>query len=408
MPAFIKRHIAKAIQDNLTKYPSITLQGPRQCGKTTLLKQLFPDFSYADLDDPNTRDLAQSDPYEFFKQYPEPVILDEIQRCPSILSLVKVRIDQRHECGKYIISGSAQLKLRSSVTESLAGRTALLTMYPLSLSELKEAGIILDRDTQLLYGFLPELYSREGLPPYDYYVNYLQTYVERDISSETQVRDRTAFENFLRITAGRIGQLADYTSMANDTGVSSTTVKHWLSLLEASYVIYRLPSWQKSRVSRAVKAPKLYFADTGLAAALLGLKTPGQLVRDPLRGNLFENLAVMEAVKTKTSRMESTPFYFFRNSRGQEIDLVQEEPSSLRLFEIKSSERLDPAFVKPMDWFEGSNGRPVESKNIIYAGENGSLAGARLTNFHDIGTLFPEEERFILKGVSSGTQQSGA
>ena len=165
MPAFIKRHISKAIQDNLAKYPSITLQGPRQCGKTTPLKELFPDFFYADLDDPNTRELARSDPYEFFKQYPEPVILDEIQRCPSILSLVKVRIDQRHECGQYIISGSAQLKLRSSVTESLAGRTALLTMYPLSLSELKEAGISLDRDTQLLYGFLPVLYSRDGLPP---------------------------------------------------------------------------------------------------------------------------------------------------------------------------------------------------------------------------------------------------
>lgn len=196
MKEFIKRDIEKAILENLKLYPSLTIQGPRQCGKTTLLKELFPNYSYVDLDDYNARNLAEVDPYEFFKRYPEPVIIDEVQRVPSILSIVKDRIDLSDKKGMYILSGSSQVKLLTSVSESLAGRTGILTMYPLSMKELKATGIVLDRDTQLISGFMPYLFNNDGVSPYDYCSNYISTYVERDVASESIVKIKTDLKFF--------------------------------------------------------------------------------------------------------------------------------------------------------------------------------------------------------------------
>ena len=396
MKGFMKRDIEKTILRNLELYPSITIQGPRQCGKTTLLKEVFPHYSYVDLDDYNARGLAVADPYEFFKRYPEPVIIDEVQRVPSILSVVKTRIDLSDKKGMYILSGSSQLKLLTSVSESLAGRTGILTMYPLSMAELKGAGIVLDRDVQLVSGFMPYIFNNGGFPPYDYYSNYISTYVERDVVSESAVKDKNRFEVFLRALAGRVGQLVDYSGLSNDVGVSSTTIKHWISILEASYIIYILQPWQKNRISRSVKTPKIYFADTGLLAALLGITTPNQMLRDPLRGNIFENLAIMEAVKTRTSRGENLPFYFFRNSRGEEIDFIIERNEGLSLYEIKSAEVSTPSFFETMKNFQTKTNLRILSNNLIYAGETGSVNGINLINFHDIAGYIPEEEKFTL------------
>lgn len=397
MKEFIKRDIEKAILENLKLYPSLTIQGPRQCGKTTLLKELFPNYSYVDLDDYNARNLAEVDPYEFFKRYPEPVIIDEVQRVPSILSTVKARIDLSDKKGMYILSGSSQVKLLTSVSESLAGRTGILTMYPLSMKELKATGIVLDRDTQLISGFMPYLFNNDGVSPYDYYSNYISTYVERDIVSESIVKDKKRFEVFLRALAGRVGQLVDYSGLSNDVGVSSTTIKHWISILEASYIIYILQPWQKNRISRAVKTPKIYFVDTGLLAALLGITTPNQMLRDPLRGNIFENLAIMEAVKSRTSRGENLPFYFFRNSRGEEIDFIIERNEGLSLYEIKSAEVSTSSFFDVMKSFQSKTDMRILSKNLIYAGETGEINGVNLINFHDIANYTPKEEKFILR-----------
>ncbi len=349
-----------------------------------------------DLDDYNARGLAVADPYEFFKRYPEPVVIDEVQRVPSILSVVKTRIDLSDKKGMYILSGSSQLKLLTSVSESLAGRTGILTMYPLSMAELKGAGIVLDRDVQLVSGFMPYIFNNGGFPPYDYYSNYISTYVERDVVSESAVKDKNRFEVFLRALAGRVGQLVDYSGLSNDVGVSSTTIKHWISILEASYIIYILQPWQKNRISRSVKTPKIYFADTGLLAALLGITTPNQMLRDPLRGNIFENLAIMEAVKTRTSRGENLPFYFFRNSRGEEIDFIIERNEGLSLYEIKSAEVSTPSFFETMKNFQTKTNLRILSNNLIYAGETGSVNGINLINFHDIAGYIPEEEKFTL------------
>lgn len=289
------------------------------------------------------------------------------------------------------------MKLLTSVSESLAGRTGILTMYPLSMKELKATGIVLDRDTQLISGFMPYLFNNDGVSPYDYCSNYISTYVERDVVSESIVKDKKRFEVFLRALAGRVGQLVDYSGLSNDVGVSSTTIKHWISILEASYIIYILQPWQKNRISRAVKTPKIYFVDTGLLAALLGITTPNQMLRDPLRGNIFENLAIMEAVKSRTSRGENLPFYFFRNSRGEEIDFIIERNEGLSLYEIKSAEVSTSSFFDVMKSFQSKTDMRILSKNLIYAGETGEINGVNLINFHDIANYTPKEEKFILR-----------
>ena len=377
----------------MNEYFSVSIFGPRQCGKTTLAKNLFPSFSYANLEDMNVRSLAKNDPEEFFTRFPEPVIIDEIQRVPELLSTVQVRIDKNQKKGQYLITGSQQISLKSSITQSLAGRTAIVQMLPLSISELYSANIKLDRDSQLVSGFMPFLYAESGHSPFEYYKNYVNTYLERDIVQIAAVHDLIRFEKFMRLLAGRVGQLVNNSALATEVGVSSTTIGSWLSILEASHVIYTLKPWFKNRNSQVVKTPKIYFCDTGLVSYLLGIETPEQMIRDPLLGNIFENFVVIEALKTRLNLGLEPNLYFFRNSNGLEIDLILQEQNKLKLFEIKSGKSLNDEFCRNMKNFSAKYNEEIASDStkgtVIYSGETyESYKDFGFYNFSNIPQLF--------------------
>ena len=377
----------------MNEYFSVSIFGPRQCGKTTLAKTLFPSFSYANLEDMNVRSLAKNDPEEFFTRFPEPVIIDEIQRVPELLSTVQVRIDKNQKKGQYLITGSQQISLKSSITQSLAGRTAIVQMLPLSISELYSANIKLDRDSQLVSGFMPFLYAESGHSPFEYYKNYVNTYLERDIVQIAAVHDLIRFEKFMRLLAGRVGQLVNNSILATEVGVSSTTIGSWLSILEASHVIYTLKPWFKNRNSQVVKTPKIYFCDTGLVSYLLGIETPEQMIRDPLLGNVFENFVVIEALKTRLNLGLEPNLYFFRNSNGLEIDLILQEQNKLKLFEIKSGKSLNDEFCRNMKNFSAKYNEDIVSDStkgtVIYSGETyESYKDFGFYNFSNIPQLF--------------------
>ena len=377
----------------MNEYFSVSIFGPRQCGKTTLAKNLFPSFSYANLEDMNVRSLAKNDPEEFFTRFPDPVIIDEIQRVPELLSTVQVRIDKNQKKGQYLITGSQQISLKSSITQSLAGRTAIVQMLPLSISELYSANIKLDRDSQLVSGFMPFLYAESGHSPFEYYKNYVNTYLERDIVQIAAVHDLIRFEKFMRLLAGRVGQLVNNSALATEVGVSSTTIGSWLSILEASHVIYTLKPWFKNRNSQVVKTPKIYFCDTGLISYLLGIETPEQMIRDPLLGNIFENFVVIEALKTRLNLGLEPNLYFFRNSNGLEIDLIFQEQNKLKLFEIKSGKSLNDEFCRNMKNFSAKYNEDIVSDStkgtVIYSGETyESYKDFGFYNFSNIPQLF--------------------
>ena len=377
----------------MNEYFSVSIFGPRQCGKTTLAKTLFPSFSYANLEDMNVRSLAKNDPEEFFTRFPEPVIIDEIQRVPELLSTVQVRIDKNQKKGQYLITGSQQISLKSSITQSLAGRTAIVQMLPLSISELYSANIKLDRDSQLVSGFMPFLYAESGHSPFEYYKNYVNTYLERDIVQIAAVHDLIRFEKFMRLLAGRVGQLVNNSTLATEVGVSSTTIGSWLSVLEASHVVYPLKPWFKNRNSQVVKTPKVYFCDTGLVSYLLGIETPEQMIRDPLLGNIFENFVVIEALKTRLNLGLEPNLYFFRNSNGLEIDLILQEQNKLKLFEIKSGKSLNDEFCRNMKNFSAKYNEDIVSDStkgtVIYSGETyKSYKDFGFYNFSNIPQLF--------------------
>lgn len=382
----------------MNEYFSVSIFGPRQCGKTTLAKTLFPSFSYANLEDMNVRSLAKNDPEEFFTRFPEPVIIDEIQRVPELLSTVQVRIDKNQKKGQYLITGSQQISLKSSITQSLAGRTAIVQMLPLSISELYSANIKLDRDSQLISGFMPFLYAESGHSPFEYYKNYVNTYLERDIVQIAAVHDLIRFEKFMRLLAGRVGQLVNNSILATEVGVSSTTIGSWLSVLEASHVIYTLKPWFKNRNSQVVKTPKVYFCDTGLVSYLLGIETPEQMIRDPLLGNIFENFVVIEALKTRLNLGLEPNLYFFRNSNGLEIDLILQEQNKLKLFEIKSGKSLNDEFCRNMKNFSAKYNEDIVSDStkgtVIYSGETyESYKDFGFYNFSKIPQLFESKNQ---------------
>ena len=394
----IQRTIEKHISYLMNEYFSVSIFGPRQCGKTTLAKTLFPSFSYANLEDMNVRSLAKNDPEEFFTRFPEPVIIDEIQRVPELLSTVQVRIDKNQKKGQYLITGSQQISLKSSISQSLAGRTAIVQMLPLSISELYSANIKLDRDSQLVSGFMPFLYAESGHSPFEYYKNYVNTYLERDIVQIAAVHDLIRFEKFMRLLAGRVGQLVNNSILATEVGVSSTTIGSWLSILEASHVIYTLKPWFKNRNSQVVKTPKIYFCDTGLVSYLLGIETPEQMIRDPLLGNIFENFVVIEALKTRLNLGLEPNLYFFRNSNGLEIDLILQEQNKLKLFEIKSGKSLNDEFCRNMKNFSAKYNEDIVSDStkgtVIYSGETyESYKDFGFYNFSNIPHLFESKNQ---------------
>ena len=346
----IPRKIEPAFREALSEYPVVTLFGPRQSGKTTLAKSCCPEFGYVNLEDREESGLAAADPKAFFLRHPAPVVIDEIQRVPSLASQVQVLVDaDRSRCGRFVLTGSHQTALAEAIDESLAGRTAILELLPLSLAELGDARRV-PTDELLFRGFMPELHATPKNPA-RYYRNYLRTYVERDVRRLVNVRDLILFERFVALLAGRIGQVVNFSSLAGETGVSVPTIASWLSVLEASFLVYRLKPWFSNISKRVVKSPKIYFAETGLATHLLGIRTPSQLAVHPLRGALFENMCVMDVRKRFLNAGEDAPLSFLRTEKGFEIDLLLHEAATVRPVEIKSAMTFHRNLVRNLETF---------------------------------------------------------
>lgn len=336
----IKRDIEKVLRQRASEFPVITVTGPRQSGKTTLVRNCFPKHTYVNLEDPETRELAQNDYKRFFDLYRPPIIVDEIQRVPQLASAIQTLVDEnRRKCGQFILTGSHQPKLKETVSQSLAGRSAFLKLLPLTLSEMASAPRRLDRsaDALILRGGMPEL-AITKTDPSVYYRNYLQSYVERDVRQIANIRNTSPFNRFLTLLAGRVGQLVNLNSLSGEVGVSHTALSGWLDILEASFIVFRLQPYFANIGKRLVKTPKIYFTETGLAACLLGLKTADQVARDPLRGNLFENLVVSDLLKRNLNGDDEGELFFLRTSDGIETDVLRKTGSGrLQPIEIKSA-----------------------------------------------------------------------
>lgn len=386
----IKRELQSVIQLLAKTYPVVTITGPRQSGKTTLAKMAFPSYTYCNLEHPENRLLAEKDPKSFFKQFPAPLIIDEVQRVPGLLSYIQVFVDEEKKNGAYILTGSHQLTLNASISQSLAGRTALVTLLPFSLNELNFINENFDRDELIYKGFMPRIYD-QNQEPTALYRNYLHTYVERDVRQLINIKDLSRFENFLRLLAGRIGQIVNLASLASDTGVSSPTISEWLSVLETSYVIYRLQPYFENFGKRIIKSPKLYFVDVGLASYLLGIESVGQVARDPLLGGLFENMVVLDALKTRYNAGKDANLYFFRDNHKNEVDLLYKYGQELVPVEIKASRTYNSDFYKGITQFLKIKGLNTTG-HIIYAGEKSfNTNTSYFHNYKDCQFIFKEQ-----------------
>jgi predicted AAA+ superfamily ATPase len=376
-----QREIEKELLDLAKGYPVVTVIGPRQSGKTTVVKSIFPEKKYANLEFPDVRSMALQDPRSFLEQYPEGAILDEIQRAPELLSYIQPIVDEKDQKGMFILTGSHQIELQEAVSQSLAGRTALLTLLPMNLSELQKAGFSLSIDEWMLKGGYPRIY-KDLLDPTKAYRNYVQTYVERDLRQLIQVKDLSQFERFIQILAGRIGQILNMEEIGGEIGLSSHTVKHWISILEASFIVFRLQPYFENFGKRIIKTPKLYFNDVGLAAYLLGIQNETQMNRDPLRGNLFENAVLLELKKHQFNQGLDPSFFYYRDLQKNEVDIIYKKGHELIPIEIKSSKTYHQDFIKKLLYFHSLTPERVQKSFLIYAGDlEQSIQMTQVLNF---------------------------
>ena len=363
----ITRDIEATLRQRAEKQPVVTITGPRQSGKTTLCRQTFLEKAYVNLERPDFRAFAQDDPRGFLANYPDGAIIDEIQRVPDLLSWIQVEADEHRQMGRYILTGSQQFELSHHIAQSLAGRTALLRLLPFSLAELKRAGACMDTDALIFAGGYPRIRA-DGLDPAVALGDYFETYVQRDLRELIEIRNLALFEKFVRLAAGRVGQLLNMQALAADVGVSGHTAADWVSILEASYIVFRLPPWFENIGKRLVKSPKLYFYDTGLAAWLMGITRREHLLAHPLRGNLFENLALLEFLKTHFNRGQNPQLHFYRDSAGNEADLVIANGRQLHLVEIKSAQTISPEAMRPIANIRRALGERISDATLVYGG----------------------------------------
>lgn len=384
----ISRKIETQLRSLSKMYPVVTITGPRQSGKTTLAKAVFPTYKYVSLENLDIREMAQKDPRGFLKLYSAPVILDEIQRVPELLSYIQTIVDETNIAGQYILTGSHQPLLGQSVAQSLAGRTGILKLLPLSMEELNNAGISLDRDEYLYNGFMPRLYDK-GIDSRDLYRDYFSTYVEKDLRMILNIKNLSSFETFIKLLAGRVGQLINLSSLSNDVGVSSQTLQQWLSVLEASFIIFRLPCYYENFGKRLVKSQKLYFTEVGLVSWLLGINSYEQVARDPLLGGLFENMVVIEALKHQLNLGKLPELYFLRDSQGLETDLVyRANHNQLVPVEIKASATWNDDFCKNLIKMKKLSSKFTDGY-VIYSGElTPEIDGVKFLNYKNTSSIF--------------------
>lgn len=382
--AYIKRKIESTILEAAKYFPVITVTGPRQSGKTTMLKQIFPHLHYYSLEDLDTRSFAMEDPLRFLHLHEDGMILDEVHNYPELLSYIQGIVDEQPQ-KKFVLSGSSNFALLKKVSQSLAGRSGVFELMPLSIEEVKGQIEYVDDADQLLYqGLYPAVCSCKNIPKF-LYPSYVKTYLERDVRDLLNVKDIRLFNMFLKLCAGRIGSVFNASEIAGEIGVSSKTIQAWVSILQASYVVYLLPPYFENSRKRLTKSPKMYFCDTGLACTLLGIESAEQLAFDKMRGHLFENLIVVELLKRRLNEGKESNLYFYRDSNQNEVDILVNNGSSLDAIEVKSAMTYNPSFEKALLKVNEWVNPPVGKRTIIYAGTLEDDKGdIRLLNYRNM------------------------
>jgi hypothetical protein len=379
---FIKRQISPHILRSAKNYKIISIIGPRQSGKTFLSKYLFKCYKYQNLEDPSIRSFAKEDPEAFLSQAPR-LIIDEIQRVPKLLSYLQILVDE-NKSSKFVITGSQNLLISEKISQTLAGRVAIFKLLPFSFQELKQAKIdkknLLD---QMLTGFYPRLYT-QNLSVFEWYMNYIETYVERDVRQVKAINNLDLFQKFLRLLAGRCGQILNKAALSNDLGISEKTVSEWFSVLSTSFITFKLTPYYKQFNKRLIKSPKLFFYDTGLVFALLNIKNRDQLKNHPLAGNIFENFVIAEYLKNDFNQRFYFNYYFFRDKTGNEIDLIVDTGQKTKLIEIKMAQTFSNNFSKGFDYFKKISNLKTENL-IIYGGkENQTRSNFNLKSWREL------------------------
>lgn len=384
----INRNSTLTLKKMSKGYPVVTITGPRQSGKTTLAKFVFKHKPYVSLEEPDQMEFANEDPRGFLARYPDGAVLDEVQRCPALFSYIQGIVDKNKRPGLFILTGSQQFGLISRITQSLAGRVGLLHLLPFSIGELKASGIMpKSLDDILLKGLYPPVYDRK-LSASSWYANYVFTYLERDVRQMVNVRDLTTFQRFLRMCAARTGQVLNLSGLANDCGITHNTAKAWLSVLEASYIIFLLKPHHNNFGKRLIKSPKLYFYDTGLAAWLLGINDTKQISIHAMRGSLFESLMIGELMKGRCNKGLPSNLYFWRDNTGNEIDVVIEKADALIPIEIKSGQTITKDYFTGLKKWLTIAGTAAESPHVIYGGSDSQKRlGIEVLPWRDVSKL---------------------
>src|SRR5690606_14556869 len=372
MKEWIARTLTMEVGKLAQQFPIIAITGPRQSGKTTLLKILFSEYTYVSLENPDNRAFAAEEPNGFLRLYKGKVILDEVQHVPELFSYLQTIVDDSGMMGQYILSGSQNFHLMKHITQSLAGRVALFRLLPLDTEEMVEANILSDNYAQAcISGGYPAIYHR-GISPTNFYTNYVQTYVEKDVTQLINIRDMNGFRTFLRLCATRAGQLLNLNALANECNISLPTVKAWLSILESSYIVFLLYPYHENFNKRLVKTPKLYFYDTGLISYLLEIREKSEIVANRLKGNIFENLVVANFLKINEHRYQHRHYYFWQDHNGLEVDLLRKTAEAFDAYEIKATQTLTSELFKGLHLFSDVAKPATVHTHLIYGGE-GSL-----------------------------------
>jgi hypothetical protein len=385
---YIIRRAESFLRELANGFPVIVITGPRQSGKTTLARHVFPEKEYTSLEDPDTRRFAEEDPRGFLDRYSEGAVFDEVHKAPELLSYLQRQVDEAQRAGLYVLTGSQQFDVLSGVSQSLAGRAALLSLLPFSAAELAKAGKARETLEETIFsGGYPPIFSRD-VKPAVWLGNYIRTYLERDVRTMVNVRDLGLFRDFTRLCAGRTGQILNLSALASDCGISHNTARGWLSVLEASYIVHLLPPYYRNFNKRITKSPKLHFIDTGLAARLLGIENYRQIETHPLRGALFESYVVSEFLKSRLNEGREPNLFFWRDNHGVEIDLVVEDGGKIDFYEIKSGKTVPGDFQRNLALLRERARDLAGRSGLIYGGdETFSFKGFEIRSWRNLAGL---------------------
>ncbi|MFQ6611405.1 MAG: ATP-binding protein [Fidelibacterota bacterium] len=364
----IKRDIQNIAREIFKQFPVLTITGPRQSGKTVLVRDMFGELPYFSLEDPDIRSFAIEDPRGFLNQMNNHGIIDEIQRVPELTSYIQTIVDRDNKSGMFILTGSSQFELHNAVTQSLSGRTAILNLLPFTIGEAYQRSI--PSHEEIIYtGFYPRIFDQK-IDPSLFIKSYIDTYVQKDVRELMEIRNLRSFERFLRLCAGRTGQVLNMNNLGNECGVSHKTISSWISVLEASFIIYLLPPFHTNFNKRIIKSPKIYFLDVGLAAHLLGIESPAQLSTHPLKGELFETMIISEFIKFRFNLGKQANYYFFRDNSGNEVDLLFERSGTIFPIEIKSGQTIHYNFFRGIQYFKSIAKTKAGKGAVIYGGSD--------------------------------------